>query len=237
MDLTIVAARVLLIVGSSCAALIPAQLGSSDDDLTLLSQPVLLPALTEPSPTSDHLATVVLGHSAGMGLDAGVSDSARLDARFLRAEEVAMPPVRVRIASQGIDAPIVPVGISTDGDMETPPGYDQVGWYRFGARPGDPGRAVLAGHLDSRDGPAVFFTLGALQPGDTIEVQFAGGDEAQLFVVRQSAQYPVGSAPLGDIFGPSDRPQLVPITCAGQFQNRETGYSDRVVVYADVVST
>jgi sortase (surface protein transpeptidase) len=159
-----------------------------------------------------------------------------LDSRFNQAERVPQSPVRVRIPSQGIDAQVVPVGITPTGEMEAPAGYAEVGWYRYGARPGEPGRAVLAGHLDSRDGPAVFFQLGSLQPGDTIEVQFGDGGEPRIFRVRELAQYPVDDAPLDDIFGPVDHPELVLITCAGEFEGAELGYSERVIVYADVQS-
>lgn len=249
MDPVAVAARVLLIVGCSGAALLPSSLEPADSFIAARPRPVAVTALAGPLPaataspsaTTEESTPFVV--SSQLGFEDGsqpvrevVPQPTPLDLRFNQAERVPQSPVRVRIPSQSIDAQVVPVGITPTGEMEAPSGYDEVGWYRYGARPGEPGRAVLAGHLDSRDGPAVFFQLGWLQPGDTIEVHFEDGAETRVFAVRELAQYPVDGAPLGDIFGHVDHPELVLITCAGQFEGPEAGYSERVIVYADAVS-
>lgn len=243
MDIVAVAARLLLVVGCSAAALMPARLAPSDGFIAYQPESVPAVALTNPAPATVALPVVPVEESAPfiINFQVGFHDGSRPavevappDVKFSPADRVPRSPVRVRIPSQGIDAQIVPVGITPSGEMEAPAGYDEVGWYRHGARPGEPGRAVLAGHLDSRDGPAVFFQLGSLQPGDTIEVEFDDGAGPRVFTVRELAQYPTRDAPLADIFGPLDRPELVLITCAGDFQGPESGYSERVIVYADV---
>lgn len=146
-----------------------------------------------------------------------------------------MLPVRLQIPDAWVDAPIQPVGVTAENEMETPDGYWDVGWYRHGVRPGDNGRAVIAGHLDSQDGAAVFFHIRDLEPGDEIRILLGGPDGERVFTVRETAQYPAADAPVEHIFGPSDRAELVLITCDGDFQGSEAGYSDRFVVYADMV--
>ncbi len=146
-----------------------------------------------------------------------------------------MAPVRLQIPRVGVDAPIQPVGVTAEYEMEAPDDYWEAGWYRHGVRPGDNGRAVLAGHLDSREGAAVFFHLRDLEPGDQIRILLGGPDGERYFIVRETARYPVADAPVNQIFGPSDHPELILITCAGDFHGPDVGYSDRFVVYADMV--
>ncbi len=249
MDPVAIAARLLLIVGCSGAALLPSSLGTADSLIAAQPQPVPAVALAGPTPvaTARPSATAVVSPPFVMNSQLGLEDGSQavlevfpqpapLDLRFSQAERVPQSPVRVRIPSQDIDAQVVPVGIMPTGEMEAPSGYEEVGWYRYGARPGEPGRAVLAGHLDSRDGPAVFFRLGSLQPGDTIEVEFGDGADGRVFTVREITQYPVDGAPLDNVFGYVDHSELVLITCAGEFGGPESGYSERVIVYADVES-
>lgn len=86
-------------------------------------------------------------------------------------------PSTLSIPRVGVRAPIVGVGRKANGAMQTPdPG--QVGWYRNGPKPGDPGPAVLVGHVDTRTGPDVFHRLGRLRPGDEILVGRPGGTTA-----------------------------------------------------------
>lgn len=185
------------------------------------------PALNEPPPTAinDQLSV------AGTGIippDLGL--------RFNKATPVRMAPVLLQIPEAWVDARIQPVGVTPTGEMETPDDFWEVGWYRYGARPGDVGRAVIAGHLDSHDGAAVFYHIGDLEPGDEIRVLLGGPDGERFFTVREVAVYPADDAPVDEIFGPSDHPELVLITCGGDWRGRDAGgYSDRIVVYADMV--
>lgn len=245
MDIVAIAARLLLIVGCSVAALMPSRLAPSDDFIAEQFEPAPVAALTSPAPAViaqpskpiEDVTPFVIDSRVGFNDGSQPAVEAKpQEVDFNLAERVSPAPVWVRIPSQGIDAQVVPVGITSAGEMEAPAGYDEVGWYRHGARPGEPGRAVLAGHLDSRDGPAVFFQLGSLRRGDIIEVQFGDGGEPRVFTVRELVQYPVNGAPLAEIFGPLDRPELVLITCAGEFEGPESGYSERVIVYADMRS-
>jgi sortase A len=120
--------------------------------------------------------------------------------------------------------------------MEAPDDFWEVGWYRYGTRPGDEGKAVMAGHLDSHDGAAIFYHLGSLQPGDDIRILLGGPDGERFYRVREVAQYHVDDAPLDRIFGPSDSAELILITCGGDWLGNDAGgYTDRIVVYADMV--
>jgi sortase A len=147
-----------------------------------------------------------------------------------------MSPVRLQIPAAWVDARIQTVGITPEGEMGAPDDFWEVGWYRYGARPGDTGKAVMAGHLDSQHGAAVFYHIGDLEPGDEIRVLLGGPDGERFYRVREIAQYHVDDAPLDKIFGPSDDPELVLITCGGEWRGADAGgYTDRIVVYADMV--
>lgn len=134
----------------------------------------------------------------------------------------------------GVSAEIVPVGITEEGNMATPPSPWKVGWYKFGAIPGELGKVVLAGHLDSQDGPAIFWNLNQLQPGDRIEV--TSGGRTYTYVVTSSAIYPFNDAPVDEIFGSNNRPELVLITCDGTFDHGTHNYDQRLVVYTELAT-
>jgi hypothetical protein len=95
--------------------------------------------------------------------------------RSVRTLPPVAEPARLRLASIGVDAPVTRLGTLPDGSVEVPSRWEDVGWYGGGPRPGEPGPAVLLGHVDSKAGPAVFARLGELQPGDVVEVEDAGG--------------------------------------------------------------
>ena len=145
-------------------------------------------------------------------------------------------PVRVKIPNIGVDAAIESVGLDRNDAMATPSSAFTVGWYNRGALPGQPGNAVLDGHLDSAVyGEAVFWRLGELKPGDSIVVQMLTGP-ALTFVVDHEAAYPYNSAPLDQIFGPSNTPRLNLITCSGVFNRGSHNYDRRLVVYAKLAT-
>jgi hypothetical protein len=155
---------------------------------------------------------------------------------FNKAMPVRMAPVRIQIPNAWVDARIRTVGVTPEGEMEAPDDFWEVGWYRYGTRPGDEGKAVMAGHLDSYDGAAIFYHIGNLQPGDDIRILLGGPDGERFYRVREVAQYHVDDAPLDRIFGPSDSAELILITCGGDWLGNDAGgYTDRIVVYADMV--
>ncbi len=145
-------------------------------------------------------------------------------------------PVRLKIPALKINAPIAPVGTTPEGDMESPKGPDDVGWYKPGPHPGNTGTAVLAGHygrwIDGR--PSVFDNLHKLKTGDIIYTIDANGASAA-FVVRGQRTYGQNEE-AQDVFVSKDgQTHLNLITCEGDWSEAEQTYSKRLVVFADGV--
>lgn len=140
-------------------------------------------------------------------------------------------PMRVRIPRIKVDAAIETVGLAPNGEMSPPRRHEDVAWYGYSPSPGSPGASVLAGHVDSVHGPAVFWSLRDLRPGDNIEVDLVGGT-TQRFVVEGSGWYTPEEAPLRTIFTWDGPPRLHLITCGGVFDRGRRTYSQRLVVYA-----
>ena len=143
----------------------------------------------------------------------------------------ALPvPTALTVEALGVSAaPVATVGVDETGDMDVP-GAREVGWYRYGPRPGDAGSAVLAAHVayDGVDG--VFRHLGSLAAGDRLTVAFAGG-EARSFTVTEVTRVPKPDLP-ADTWARSGEPRLVLITCGGDFDAEAGSYEDNVVAYA-----
>ncbi|WP_074313982.1 class F sortase [Micromonospora cremea] len=146
-------------------------------------------------------------------------------------------PTSIEIPKIGVDATIMSLGTNPDGTVQVPPleQADKAGWYEPGASPGETGNAVIVGHVDSAKlGPAVFFDLGSLVPGDTITVRRAD-DRPVAFKVDSVKSYPKTSFPTDLVYGPNDRPGLRVVTCGGQFDQAAKSYPDNVVVFATLV--
>lgn len=140
------------------------------------------------------------------------------------------PPTRVRVSRIGVDSPLSVLGLDRTGALVPPTDFDTVGWYGGGPAPGDTGPAVLAGHLDSRRGPAVFARLGELRPGDLVEV-WRGGQRLS-FRVTGSLRTRKERFPSAVVYGPTPGAELRLVTCGGDFDRRRGHYVDNVVVFA-----
>ncbi|WTX01151.1 class F sortase (plasmid) [Streptomycetaceae bacterium NBC_01309] len=141
-------------------------------------------------------------------------------------------PTRVRIPALGVDSLLEALEIGPDGHLGTPKDPHRAGWWADGPRPGSPGAAVLVGHVDSRTGPAVFYTLATLRPGARVEVARADGTTAP-FTVTKVATYPKGEFPTDAVYGATAGPSLRLLTCGGRYDKRQRAYTDNVVVFAD----
>ena len=146
-------------------------------------------------------------------------------------ERRASRPVRIEIPSIGVDAPIIGLGLNPDRTLEVPTDYGDAGWWTGGPRPGERGPAVIAGHVDSRTGPAVFFRIGELQPGAKIVVVGRDGTRAR-FSVLGSERYPKAHFPTARVYGRTRAATLRLITCSGDFDHATGHYLDNTVVYA-----
>ncbi|NKQ26538.1 class F sortase [Streptomyces galbus] len=147
------------------------------------------------------------------------------------------PPDRVRIPSIGVDAPLTGLRLTPGGSLEAPPAARKnlAGWYEAGTTPGETGTAVVAGHVDNADGPAVFYALGALRKGARIEVDRLDGSTA-LFTVDAVEVYRAGDFPDTKVYGAAPQPELRVITCGGGY-SRDTGYQGNVVVFAHLTGS
>jgi hypothetical protein len=141
------------------------------------------------------------------------------------------PPVRLRIPRIGASSRLIELGLEADGTMEVPKDYDLAGWFTPGPQPGQVGPAVIAGHVDSKTGPAVFYRLRELRKGDEIKVERADG-RTLTFVVEGRAQFPKDRFPTETIFGPVPWPALRLITCGGSFDRSAGSYRDNIIVSA-----
>lgn len=149
-------------------------------------------------------------------------------------QQVALP-VRVRVPGLGIDSALEELRLGPTGELAAPRDWDTAGWYVDGVRPGARGPAVIAGHVDSRRGPAVFHGLPRLQPSDAVEVVTADGATLR-FAVTRVQQVAKDAFPTADVYGPVPDAQLRLITCGGVFDRATGHYVDNVVVHATRVA-
>ena len=143
----------------------------------------------------------------------------------------AATPVEVRIPAIGVQSGLVGLGVDDAGALEPPTDYAQAGWFTAGPVPGDVGPAVIAGHVDSRTGPAVFFRLEDLAVGDAVLVSRSDGRDVE-FRVTRVASYPKDEFATAEVYGPTTGAELRLITCGGTFDSTRRSYEDNVVVYA-----
>jgi sortase (surface protein transpeptidase) len=90
---------------------------------------------------------------------------------------------------------------------------------------------VIAGHIDSRSGPGVFFALSRLRPGDRIYVRRTDGTLAR-FRVTAVRSYAKQHFPTLAVYGPVPDAELRLITCGGAFDPALGSYLSNIVVYA-----
>jgi hypothetical protein len=147
------------------------------------------------------------------------------------AAPTALPPTRLDIPVIDVASTLSEIGVDGSGTLVPPADSDQAGWFAAGPAPGQPGPAVLAGHVDDRTGPAVFYRLEELTAGDQVLVTGADGQPVR-FTVTRVAAYPKDAFPTADVYGPTPGPELRLITCGGTFDRSRRSYEDNVVVYA-----
>lgn len=217
------ASALLLLAGVACGAPASEDAGTSDlgspetTDAPASTTSAPDPQDGGPRPTSGLAAEI-----EALGSSRYEPDDHRVDER--RPVDLAIPALGVA------GAPVRAVGVEPNGDMEIPPA-DEVGWYRFGAAPGQPGSAVLAAHIayDGVDG--VFRYLDRLRPGDEVVVGVDDGTTAR-FRVTELATYRKEALP-DEVFSREGPPRLVLITCGGSFNPSLRSYDSNVVAYAE----
>lgn len=143
----------------------------------------------------------------------------------------AQQPVAIRIPAIGVESRLIDLGIAKDGTMQVPTDPALAGWLTGAPAPGERGPAVIAGHVDTHEGPAVFYRLRELEPGDTIEVERRDGTTLT-FTVRRLESFAKDDFPTARVYGPAPGPVLRLITCSGDIDPVSGHYVDNTVVFA-----
>ncbi|MCW2692843.1 MAG: putative lipoprotein [Mycobacterium sp.] len=144
-------------------------------------------------------------------------------------------PVALHIAAIGLSVPLGRLGLNPDGTAQVPRDYQRPGWFEPGPSPGQTGSAVLLGHVDSYQGPAVFFKLRLLAPGDVVDVTLADGGVLH-FRVTAVASYAKDQFPSQQVYGSHGYSALQLVTCGGVFDARTRNYLSNVVAYSSLVA-
>ncbi len=143
-------------------------------------------------------------------------------------------PVALRIPAIDVDVSVSALGLNPDRTVQVPTNFGEPGWFRLGPSPGQVGSAVILGHVDSYEGPAVFYLLSALTPGDQIAVRLRNGDVAH-FRVSSLATYPNADFPNERVSTSHGYAGLQLVTCGGGFDTVTQHYLGNVVVYTRLV--
>ncbi|MDD1063813.1 class F sortase [Streptomyces cocklensis] len=147
-------------------------------------------------------------------------------------------PTRLTIKTIAVSAPFTPLHLDAAGNLNAPPAGNTnlVGWYAEGPTPGERGPAIVAGHVDTKTGPAVFLLLRLLKPGATADITRADGTVAT-FTVDSVEMFSKGHFPDQRVYGTTPDPQLRIITCGGSYDRSKKDYTDNVVVFAHLTSS
>lgn len=142
-------------------------------------------------------------------------------------------PIWITIPALDIDQDLTELAVIGDA-LQVPDDYGDIGWWGGGPAPGSPGAGVLVGHVDSPTGPAVFYRLSGLVPGNQIQVRLDDGSRI-VFAVEDLAVYDKADFPTAEVYRPDGRPGLNLITCGGSFDTGTQQYLSNVVVSARLV--
>lgn len=143
-------------------------------------------------------------------------------------------PNRLQIPRISIDAKVVPVGITHDGAMMSPESFKDVGWYKYGVKPGENGNAYIVGHLDNAFGlSGVFKDLTSVVAGEDIYITDQSGKKLHFKVSKRSI-VPYTEESVSEIAQETHLPRIVIITCHGSWLTEEKTYTERLVVVADL---
>jgi LPXTG-site transpeptidase (sortase) family protein len=146
---------------------------------------------------------------------------------------IDLKPARLLIPKIALDAKIESRGLDAKRNLDTPADPNDAAWYDLGPAPGQPGNAILNGHVDWWTGDAVFTHLGRMRPGDTVEVVRGDGQVVTFRVT--SLQRVAANARIPSLFSPSADSTLTLITCMGVWNPITLTDSQRLIVSAAFV--
>jgi LPXTG-site transpeptidase (sortase) family protein len=205
----------ILVVGAGTAGLIATHGHTST--VHLASRPSAVPA-----PTSPHFSPVP-------------NQTAQPPGDLNGQSQVALP-VKLTIPAIGVKTSLIQLGLAANGSLQVPSNaqVDEAGWYTESPRPGAVGGSVIAGHVDSYQGPAVFYWLRDLKTGDKVYVSRADGTIAEFSVTRVE-EYPKAAFPTSIVYGAEPDAELRLITCGGTFDSTTGHYLSNIIAYATLV--
>jgi sortase (surface protein transpeptidase) len=143
----------------------------------------------------------------------------------------AATPAALTIPEIGVSTPLVTLGLTAQGTVQVPSTASAAGWYSRSPRPGAVGPAVILGHVDSEQGPGVFFRLAELGSGDPVYIRRSDGSTVK-FLVTGVQSYLKDHFPTRAVYGPTPDAELRLITCGGEFDPATGHYLSNIVVYA-----
>jgi sortase (surface protein transpeptidase) len=184
-----------------------------------------------PSPPVRN-ALVITTLVAGLGASAAAAAARSLE----RGSARQLPdPVRISIPSIGVNARVIPLGLNRDHTIQVPKNLAETGWFRPGPEPGEPGAAVIVGHLAARSGPGVFLHLANLRVGGVITIHLRNGSVVR-FVARSMIRVSKSRFPTSRVYARTSKPTLRLITCAGRLNPQTGRHSDNYIVFASLAS-
>lgn len=236
-------ARLLAAAALACASLVLGGCGQGGDAQPGAGPSGAAPATattSTPTGTARPSASPVASPSASPAASstatatsdpAQPADSVPAPATTAASVPDALRPARITIPSIGVDSALVDLGIAADGTIQVPTEAAEAGWLGTSPAPGQQGPAVIAGHVDSKTGPAVFYELRKLVVGAPIKVTRRDGSQVT-FTVDGLQNFAKSSFPTQATYGPVPGPALRLITCGGQYVKTAGGYQDNLVVFA-----
>jgi LPXTG-site transpeptidase (sortase) family protein len=179
-------------------------------------------------------ASALLPLTPGPEIGTSASSSPSPTGSTLTTREVkTTTPVRLAIPSIHLDATVEARGLDANRNLDTASSPNDVAWYDMGPVPGQPGNAIINGHVDWWTGDAVFTRLGRVRPGDLVEVIRADGGVVTFRITR--LQRVPANARIASLFAPSPDATLTLITCAGVWNPLALTNTERLLVQASVV--
>ena len=145
-------------------------------------------------------------------------------------------PCRIKIRSIGVDAPVIELGLRSNGTLEVPTDYSETGWWKGGAKPGQIGSAVIVGHVDNRRGPAVFYKLPKLKAGDIVTVSRVKKPPVH-YVIEDKGVWAKSNFPSEIVYGPTPISEIRLITCGGVFNPATGHYADNVIAFGRMIGS
>lgn len=173
-------------------------------------------------------ALFTLSHS---GNQSASSDAIAQKLPLTATSYSTLNPSLLIIPSLKLRAPFELLGLNADHTIAVPKNDMSVGWFVYGAKPGEIGTSVVVGHLNSLKGRAIFANLNKIKPGDEILIQRMD-KSVVVYSVDSISKFSQQNFPTETIYGSKSYPAIRLITCSGVYNKKIGRYSENLVVFA-----